>query len=104
MSSLESWLSNVTHCVTALGNEPNLGVTAPSDSALSHTIALTGFPGVLPLWTGRRHVVGLLADPRTTPETWPGIIIMDGQGLTLSSDAQTLLPQLILHRTLSGSP
>jgi hypothetical protein len=56
------------------------------------------------LWAGRNHIVGLLATPDAEPEAWPGVIVRDGQGLTLATDAKTLLPQFLLHHVLSRVP
>ncbi|MEK6279389.1 MAG: hypothetical protein AABN95_03470 [Acidobacteriota bacterium] len=104
MSILSNWVSEIGQTAGALGSEPNLGVVQPPAPALSRTIALAGFPGVLPLWSDGTDTVGLMADPRSTPQMWPGVIIKDGQGLTLASDARTLLPQLIVLRVMSNSP
>jgi hypothetical protein len=104
MSGLDAWVIEISKCVRELRSEHVLGVDQPPDSVLSRKVAATGFPAVLPLWTGRRHIVGLLADPLANPETWSGVILQDEQGLTIASDARTLLPQLIVQRVLSNSP
>jgi hypothetical protein len=104
MSKLDTWFSEIGRSVVALGSEPSIGVSEPPSPALSRTVALTGFPGVLPLWSGRRHTVGLLVKPLSVPRTWPGVILQDGEGLTIASDARTLLPQLIVMRLLSKFP
>jgi hypothetical protein len=42
--------------------------------------------------------------PDLEPREWRGVILQDGQGLTLASSAATLLPQLIVQRVLSNAP
>jgi hypothetical protein len=103
MPELADWLSDIERAVAALGTEPALGIARPVGAELSRATASAGFPGVLPLWIGRRHTVGLFADPATSPRTWSGVLLEDGEGITISSDARTLLPQSIVFQ-LSMSP
>ncbi len=104
MSALESWLRGVLQAVERLGRQPVLDLEGSGTPSVSRKLAADGFPGILPLWTGRRHAVGLMVTPESDFTTWQGIIIQDGQGLTISSDARTLLPQFLVQRILSNSP
>jgi hypothetical protein len=46
----------------------------------------------------------LLATPAAVPQEWPAVILSHGQGLTLASNARTILPQLIVQHYLSNQP
>jgi len=102
--SLHRWIPEIARAVSATANAGVLDIRQPASASLSRAVAASGFPGVLPLWSGRLQTVGLLADPSATPETWSAVILKDGQGLTLSTDGRTLLPQFIIQRVLSNLP
>jgi len=104
MTALDDWVKEVRAAVDALVPGRGLGIGQPPDRALSQQVALAGFPGVLPLWGARRTLFGLRVVPGADPRAWPGVFIQDGQGLTLATDARTLVPQAIVNRHLSGDP
>jgi hypothetical protein len=101
---LEGWLADVDQAVRAITRTRVLDIRDPPEPALARTVAMAGFPAVLPLWSGQFQTVGLLATPLEAPEAWPAVILKDGQGLTLASSARTLLPQLMVQRALSNLP
>lgn len=104
MDSLQEWVEQIGGAAGALVAEDALEMREVPGAALSRRVGADGYPGVLPLWAGRRYVVGLLARPDAEPRVWPAVILKDGQGLTLATDARTLVPQLVVQRMLSGNP
>jgi hypothetical protein len=104
MDTLGDWLSDIDDSLGTLGREVSLDILTGAGVALSHTVATHGYPGVLPLWSGELQTVGLLADPAAVPTTWRAVVLARRHGLTLATDARTLLPQLIVHRVLSKLP
>jgi hypothetical protein len=102
--SLESWTKHIDAIVGTLASESTLGIGGPANDVLYRRLGLAGFSGVMPLWSGRRHVVGLLVDPTVDHEAWAAVILDDGDALTLATDSRTLLPQLIVKRVLSKFP
>lgn len=104
MNNLESWAMQIRGCVSDLRAESTLGIGDVADPPLYRELALSGFSGVMPLWSGRRHVVGLLVDPFVEPQSWPAVMLDDGDALTLATDSRTLLPQLVVKRVLSKFP
>ena len=102
--TLAAWIAELHEQVAAFGAEPAVGIEQAPDATLSKTVASNGFPGVIPLWSGRRGIVGLQADPNAPPQKWRGVILRGSQGLTLASDSRTLLPQFVISELLSNSP
>lgn len=102
--TLQEWMRTTEQAVAAIGRGSAVGINQPATDDVARAVVLDGFLGILPLWTGTRHVVGLVADPRSDPHEWRGVILQDGQGLTIASDSRTLLPQLIVQRSLSNAP
>ena len=62
-----------------------------------------GYPGLLPLWKGRRTTVCLEATPGLAPAKWPAVLTAEGQALSLAADAGTALPRFLLKRVLSDN-
>jgi hypothetical protein len=101
---LQAWIADIARAVAAFQGPTPLGLGGPSDAELSGSVAAGGFPGVLPLWGGKRQVIGLLAQPEAGPREWRAVILRRGQGLTLATDARTVLPQFIVQQLVSNMP
>lgn len=97
MTALEAWITEIESLASRLNVGPSLALDRPAGRALARATCHGGFPGVIPLWSARRYTVGLLADPLAVPRSWPGVILQDGEGLTVATDSRTLLPQLLIR-------
>jgi hypothetical protein len=95
---LEGWVAEIERAVAGVSAVPSMGFGESTGRALSRAVASRGFLGVLPLWSTGGRVVGLWADPEASPEIWPGVVLADGQALTVASDSSTLLPQIIVQQ------
>lgn len=104
MADLNSWIAQIAAGVDALGPDNALEIDQSSAPATARTLALAGFPGVIPLWTAGSAVAGLLADPRLAPQHWAAVLLDEGYGVTLASDARSLLPQFLVQNALSDRP
>jgi hypothetical protein len=102
MSGLSQWCENVEAKVAFLAEASRTGIL-PFDAKAPNALAARGFFGVLALWKETSVTVGLQALPGVEPASWPGVIEKDGQALTLSADARTLLPRFLLIRFLSNN-
>jgi hypothetical protein len=101
---LESWVSDVGKAVQGLRGVGVLDIRQPPEPDLFRTVASSGFPGVLPLWGGSLQTVGLLVDPTADAQAWPAVVLRNGQGLTVATDARTVLPRFIVDYVLSNFP
>jgi hypothetical protein len=104
MTILAGWIEEIGAAAAGLRGPGGLGIAEAASQELSRRVAVDGFVGVLPLWSGPNQTVGLLVDPETEARSWSAAILFDGQGLTLSSDSRTIVPQFIVQRLLSGLP
>jgi hypothetical protein len=89
-----------TEAVAELTQVSKAGIR-PVDDKARGLLSRPGFIGVLPLWREASVVAGLQADPREGVDQWRGLIVKDGQALTLASSPATLLPRYLLMRFLA---
>src|SRR5690606_19771351 len=76
----------------------------PISGSEAKSLALDGFPAVVPLWKSGMATIGLLASPELEPAEWRAIAIKEAAAATIASNAAVLLPCSLVFRVIANYP
>ncbi|WBY07624.1 hypothetical protein PIB19_20310 [Sphingomonas sp. 7/4-4] len=95
MREIEDWTATAEALASKVEQIDDM-ILATVEPARREALARAGFPALLPLWRSDVLIFGLVAWPGRPVTEWTGVVVSEGQALTLAATARHLLPMFIL--------
>lgn len=104
MGFLREWTREIRARISDLEGKSPLSIDRPISGSEAKSLALDGFPAVVPLWKSGMATIGLLASPELEPAEWRAIAIKEAAAATIASNAAVLLPCSLVFRVIANYP